>query len=313
VIKAGLIDGPGYYAGPTKVFATNESEARAWVNRYADLGYEQIKIYSSVSPKLVPVIVEEARKRGLRVGGHVPAFMSAEEAVNAGFQELQHANFLFLNFLADAHADTRQALRFVTVAEHGSEVDPAAGNVQAFIQKLSRSGVVVDPTLGIFESMFTDRAGQVSKSFAPVADKLPPQVRRGVLVGGLPVPHGMDDHYRASFGAMLKMVKALHDAGVGLVAGTDSVGGFPLHRELELYAEAGIPAAEVLRIATFNAAKVMKQDNKLGSIAAGKVADLLLVDGNPAARISDIRRVHTVVKNGVLYNPSELYDAIGVR
>lgn len=311
VIAAGLIDGPGPYAGPAKVFVETEAEARATVDRHAGLGYEQIKIYSSVKPELVPAIIDQARKHGLRVGGHVPAFMSTERAVELGFDEVQHSNFIFLNFLAEPNADTRQAMRFTAMAEHAAEVGPDSPRVRRFIELLKERNVVVDPTLGIFESMFTDRAGRVSKAFEALGNRLPPQVRRGVLVGGLPVPHGMDHRYHASFASMQRMVRALYDAGVTIVAGTDSVGGFPLHRELELYAQAGIPAAQVLRLATLGAARVMKHDDELGSIAPGKLADFILVDGNPAERIGDIRKVETVVKDGAVYRSAELYRAMG--
>jgi hypothetical protein len=109
------------------------------------------------------------------------------------------------------------------------------------------------------------------------------------------------------------MVKRLHDAGVPLVAGTDAFEGFSYHRELELYARAGIPNADVLRIATLGAAQVMKRDADLGTIEPGKLADLVVVDGDPLARISDVRRVTLVMKGGTLYDPAALYRAIGVR
>src|SRR5207237_10439681 len=141
----------------------------------------------------------------------------------------------------------------------------------------------------ICEGRFTARAGAVSPDFAEVADRFPPQIRRGLLSGGLPIPDGMDNRYRDSFAAMLKMVKLLYDSGITIVAGTDSMAGFSLHRELELYAQAGIPPARVLQIATLGAARVMKRDRELGSIAPGKLADMILIDGDPTARISDIR------------------------
>ena len=127
------------------------------------------------------------------------------------------------------------------------------------------------------------------------------------------MPEGKDERYRASAKALLSMVKLLYDAGVPIVAGTDSMAGFALHRELELYVEAGIPPAEVLRIATLGAARVMKRDAELGSITPGKLADLILVDGNPGQNISDIRRVSLVVKDGNIYQPAALYRNIGVR
>jgi imidazolonepropionase-like amidohydrolase len=123
----------------------------------------------------------------------------------------------------------------------------------------------------------------------------------------------MDEPYRATFEAMLRMLVALHRAGITLVAGTDGPAGFSLHRELELYVEAGLPAAEVLRIATLGAATVMHREKALGSIVPGKLADLIVVDGDPSQRIGDIRRVETVVKDGILFRSSDLYLALGVR
>jgi imidazolonepropionase-like amidohydrolase len=127
------------------------------------------------------------------------------------------------------------------------------------------------------------------------------------------VPEGKDERYRDSAKALLRMIKMLYDAGVPLVAGTDAMPGFSLHRELELYAEAGIPAGDVLRIATLGAARVMKRDTELGSIAPGKLADIILIDGDPARRVTDIRRVSLVVKDGNVYEPDALYKSIGVR
>src|SRR4029077_14285588 len=94
IVLAGIIDGRGKFAGPTKVLVDNEQQAVAAVDNYAKLGYEQIKIYSSVKPELVPVIVRRAHEHGLRVSGHIPAFMRAEDAVRDGYDEIQHTNFL---------------------------------------------------------------------------------------------------------------------------------------------------------------------------------------------------------------------------
>ena len=270
-------------------------------------------MYSSIKPELVPAIVDQAHKRGLRVSGHVPAFMTAEEVVRLGFDELQHANFLFLNFWGDSVKDTRTPLRFTAVAERAATLDLSSARVQGFIRLLKERGVVLDPTANIFEGMFTARKGSVDPGYTMVADRLPPQVRRGLLTGGLPVPDGMDGRYRDSFAAVLKLVKMMYDAGIPIVAGTDAFAGFALHRELELYEQAGIPAPEVLRIATLGAARVMKMDKELGSIAPGKLADLIVVDGNPVQRVSDIRHVALVVKDGTLYEPAALYQATGVR
>ena len=111
---------------------------------------------------------------------------------------------------------------------------------------------------------------------------------------------------------MLAMTKRMYDTGIPILAGTDATAGLMLHRELELEVQAGIPPAKSLQIATFNAARLLKQEKELGSIAEGKRADFLLVEGNPGEHISDIRR-RLVMKNGTLYNSGDLYAAVGIQ
>jgi imidazolonepropionase-like amidohydrolase len=312
IVMRGFMDGRGPYAGPTKVFVDTEEEGRATIASYKKRGYEGIKIYSSIKPELVPTLIRLAHEAGLKVSGHVPAFMTAQQFVEAGADELQHINFVFLNFFDDVK-DTRTPARFVSVAERGATLDLHSERVRSFVQLLKQRKVIVDPTVGVFYAMFTDRPGSVSSNYAAIADRLPPQVRRGFLGGGLPIPEGMDERYKASARALLDMVKLLYDAGIPIVAGTDGLAGFALHRELELYVEAGIPAPDVLRIATLGAARVAGRDKELGSIEPGKLADLVLVDGDPASRISDIRRTSLVIKDGAVYDPAALYKSIGVR
>ncbi len=312
VLMAGFIDSPGPYAGPSKVLVSTEEEALAAVDRYKQLGYVQIKLYSSLDPKLVPPIVARAHQLGMRVSGHIPNGMNAEQAVEEGFNEIQHVNFLLLNFWSGI--DTRTPQRFIQVAERAPDLDLASPEVRNFIGLLKRRQIVSDPTVNVFESFFVARPGVLSPGWAEVADRLPPLMRRSLLAGGgLPVPAGKDERYRAAFRKCLAMVKALYDAGVPIVAGTDSAAGFQLHRELELYVEAGIPAPAALRAATLVPARVMKRDQDLGSVAAGKLADLILVDGDPASRISDIRRVVLTVKGGTVYDPAEIYRSMGVK
>jgi imidazolonepropionase-like amidohydrolase len=209
--------------------------------------------------------------------------------------------------------DTRGRLRFTEVAAHAAEIDPASQRVQDFIHVLQQHKTVLDPTLTVFEGLFTDRPGTVSASYAAAAERLPAQIRRQFFYGGLEVPDGMDQRYRDSFEQMLRMARTLYDAGVPLVAGTDGLAGFTLHRELELYAQAGIPAAKVLQLDTLGAARIMKRDQQLGSITSGKLADVILVDGDPSTHISDIRRVTMTVKDGVAYQNAALYQALGVK
>jgi len=311
VVMAGFIDGRGPYQGPTKVFADTEEEAKTAIDNYAKLGYIQIKVYSSLKPELLPKIVEMAHAHGMRVSGHVPSGMNAEQFVRAGVDEIQHMNFIFLDFMPQVK-DTRTPARFTEVAAHGAEIDPKSEQVQSFIRLLKEHKIVVDPTLSIFEGMIDDRPGKMAAGYAAVADNMPAQVRRGFLYGGLQVPPGQDQRYQDSFQRMLDMAKAFYDSDVPIVAGTDSLAGFTLHRELELYVKAGIPAPKVLQIATLGAARVVKRDSELGSIAPGKLADVILVDGDPSAHISDIRRVKTVVKDGVVFQVADMDKALGV-
>jgi imidazolonepropionase-like amidohydrolase len=313
VVLAGLVDGSGPYSGPIKNKVDDEAQASAAVDDYARRGYVQIKIYSSIKPELMPVIARLAHARGMRVSGHVPAFMTAEQFVRGGADEIQHANFLMLNFLFDVVQDTRTPARFTAVAEHGVEIDPSQERVRAFLALLKEHKTVLDPTLVAFETMFVGRKGEISPTYSEIATRMPAQVRRSFLSGSLPIPPGKETRYRDSYRSMLRMVKAAYDAGIPIVAGTDDLAGFTLARELELYVEAGIPAPEVLRIATLGGARVMKMDGDYGSIEPGKVADIVLVDGNPAVRIADLRKASIVVKGGVVYRPAEIDRAIGVE
>jgi imidazolonepropionase-like amidohydrolase len=311
IVLAGIIDGRGPYQGPTKVLVSTVAEARAAVDNYKRLGYVQIKIYSSVKPELVPAIIDEAHKNGLRVSGHIPAEMTAAQCVELGYDEIQHINFLMLNFMPDVK-NTNTIARLVEPAKRSADLDLTSPQVQSFIRLLQDHHTKLDLTLSIFEDQYLNRAGQIPRGFQPIASRLPAQVRRGLLSTGLTPPAGMDETYRKSFAKMMEFAGLLYRSGIPIEAGTDSMAGFALHRELELDVQAGIPPSQVLQNATLNAARIMSLDKDLGSIAPGKLADLILIDGNPAANISDIRRTTLVVKDGVLYNPAELYTELGV-
>ncbi|HEX4381747.1 MAG TPA: amidohydrolase family protein, partial [Myxococcales bacterium] len=312
IFRAGLIDGPGPFQGPTKVLVATPEEAIKWVDWYADHGFFQVKLYSSLKPELVPVIAEEAHRRGLRVSGHIPSGMFADQAIEAGYDELQHVNFLMLNFMRDVTV-TNGRQRFTAVAERGATIDLQSQPVRQFIELLRDRHTTLDPTLSVFEKMFLSRAGEVPPPFAPIFEQLPAQVRRGALAGDLPVPEGMDGRYRESFQRALQLVYTLWQAGVPIEAGTDGLAGFMLHRELELDVQAGIPAPQVLQLATLGAARICRRDAELGSIRPSKLADVVLVDGDPSVRISDVRKVLMTVKDGVIYDPAELDRELGVK
>ena len=312
VFKAGIIDGTGEFAGPTKMRVDSAAEALKDVEWYADHGYGQIKIYSSVKPELVPVIAEAAHARGLRVSGHVPANMSAQLFVEGGADEIQHLNFIVLNFLFDTVKETRNMNRFTAVAEHARELGPDTPKVREFIAFLKAHHTVLDPTMNVFEALFFGDPAAITPGLENITPRLPAQLRRQMLSGALAVPKGEEAAYRESFPAMLRLLKALHGAGVTIIPGTDSMAGYGLHHELELYVRAGIAPAEVLRMATLTSAQVIGVDKDRGVIAAGKLADMILVDGDPSVNISDINRVHTVIKGGKVFDPVHIESALGI-
>jgi imidazolonepropionase-like amidohydrolase len=313
VLRAGMIDAAGKYASPTGAVVERLDQALAEIGRYADAGYDQIKIYSSIPPAWVPAMTAAAHARGLRVGGHVPNGMNAAGAVEAGFDEIQHANYLFLQFLAGPGDDTRTLLRITRVAERAGELDLEAPEVQRFLDLLIAHKTVLDPTLVRFDAQFTTEPGELDPLYVPYANRLPAQVVRLSKGLGLGTDAAARDRYRASYRAMLKLIKRAWDRGIPIVAGTDVSAGLSLHHELELYVRAGIPAPEVLALATLGAARVMGRDRESGSIAIGKRADLVLVDGDPTSDIATIRNTDAVICRGVSYDPGELFDAVGMR
>ncbi|WP_428268759.1 amidohydrolase family protein [Haliangium sp.] len=312
LILAGFMDGSGPYAGPNKVIVDTEEQARAAIERYRELGYEQIKLYSSIDPALVPYIVATAHQAGLRVSGHIPAFMTAEQAVRQGYDEIQHINMLVLNFLYEHVQDTRTPARFTAIAEYGADLDLSSEQVRDFIRLLVEEDVVIDPTIATFEGMFKGRPGQAPPSYAAIVGNLPIQLQRTLRKSGLPVPEGQDERFRAGFQTMLDLIGLLYKAGVRLVPGTDDLAGYTLHRELELYVEAGIPAPQALRLATLGAAEISGRADRLGTIEPGKLADLVLVAGDPAQRIGDIRNTALTIKGGRLYPAAALYEQLGI-
>jgi imidazolonepropionase-like amidohydrolase len=267
----------------------------------------------SLKPELVPVLADRAHERGLRVSGHVPAFMSARQFIEAGADEIQHFNYVELNFLyPGVQETTRMSERFIKVALHAREFTPDKPAVREFIAFLKRHRTVLDPTMNLLEARLAGGPGQVTPGLEDDAPRFPRQVRRNLMGGAYAVPAGHEAAYREAIPSMLNLLKALHDAGVTILPGTDAMAGFQLHHELELYARAGIAPAQVLRLATLTPAQVMGVDRDRGVIAAGKYADLVLIDGDPTRTIADIRNVSTVIKGGKVYDPAAIERALGI-
>jgi hypothetical protein len=313
IAPCGFIEGDSAYSARNGFLVKDLQGAKDAVDWYAQHGYRQIKIYNSFHPEWVADTAAYAHARGLRVSGHVPAFMTSAEAIRAGYDEIQHINQLMLLFFVGPKDDTRTLARFYLLAEHAADLDLNSKPVTDLITLMQQHGTVLDTTLSAFEGNFTQRQGEIDPSYAAVFEHVPIGRQRGWRENSMNVTAQNVERYRASFDKMVQMVGRLYRAGIPLEAGTDDIAGFTLHRELELYVRAGIPAAEALRIATWNAAHLIGRGADLGSIEPRKLADLILVDGDPTQNVSDIRRISLVMKEGVMYFPAEVYEAIGVK
>ena len=275
IVLAGFMEGPGAWAGPTEVVVGNEQEARAWVARYDSLGYEQIKLYNLIHPDLVPAIAHEVKKRGLRLSGHVPRGLSVPAAVKLGFDEINHAAFLFSTFFQDSLYLPQMRAYSAVAAAVARNFDVDAAPMTALIELLKAHGTVIDGTFNLW-------VGPTALS---------------------PTPDAQARSY-------LRLIKRLYDAGVTMVAGTDDISGESYHRELLIYEKAGMPAPAVLQMATIVSARVMKQDRDYGSITPGKVADLFIVAGRPAERLADLNSIEHVMRAGRLYARPDLMGAL---
>jgi imidazolonepropionase-like amidohydrolase len=279
LVLAGFIEGPGAWAGPSEAIATTEAEARAWVARYDSLGYKQIKLYNLVQQDLVPAIAAEAHRRGMRLSGHIPRGLTLPAAVLLGFDEVNHAAFLFSTFYQDSLYVPRMRAYSAVAAAVAPNIDVDGAPMTSLIDFLKAHGTVVDGTFNLW--------------------------MRGGSGSDAPEAQANDAHY-------LRLIKRLYDAGITLVPGTDNNTGSTYNTELELYERAGIPAPVVIQMATIVSARVMKDDRDYGSIVPGKVADLVIIDGKPAERTADLRKVSHVMRAGRVYTPGDLRAAVGL-
>jgi hypothetical protein len=313
VVPAGFIEGKSPFNASGGILVDSLDGAKRAIDFYAQRGYPQIKIYNSFKPEWVKETAAYAHQRGLRVSGHIPAFMKAEDAVKDGYDEIQHINQVLLNFYVKPDTDTRSLQRFTLIAENVNSLNLDAQPFQDLIKLFVAHKTVLDPTLTAFEAQFTQMPGELNPSMAAAAEHLPITLRRGLYKSESEITKEMAPRWRASYAKMLEAVARFHRAGIPIVSGTDDIAGFAFQRELELYVKAGIPANEVLRIATWNGATYARVLSDRGSIERGKRADMILIDGDPASDISAIRKVALVLQDGDAYYPEELYGELGVK
>ncbi|MGO4221943.1 amidohydrolase family protein [Lysobacter sp. TAF61] len=313
VVPAGFIEGESKYSARNGFVVKNLDDVKKAVDWYAEHGYPQIKIYNSFPKDILKDTVAYAHSKGMRVSGHVPAFLRAQDVVDDGFDEIQHINQLMLNFFVDDKTDTRTLARFYLPAEKTDGLDLDSKPVQDFIATLASKKVVIDPTLATFEFLH-QRNGEMSPIVADVADHLPPDIQRGRRAAEMNIP---DDataaRYTRSYAKMVEFVGRAYKAGVPMVAGTDEMVGFTLQRELELYVQAGLTPSQALQVATWNGATYSRTLKERGSVTPGKRSDIVLIDGDPTTNIADIRNVALVIKGSTAYYPSEIHEALGIK
>lgn len=312
IVRYGFIEGRGEKAASSKVTAETPDEAKAAVAEFARRGYEGIKIYNSMKTELVPLLAAEAHAKGMKVTGHIPVHMLAHEAVAAGYDGIEHINMLFLNFFATHDTDTRDTTRFTLVGDKAAGFDLASAPVTEFVTMLRDKKIVIDPTLAAFEDLFVGVPGKIMPGMQATVARFPPLVQREWLQGGLPMVGDKQALYARSWDKMLALVKLLVTSKVPVVLGTDHIGGVMFHHEMELFARAGIAPKDVLRMATLDAARVLGLDKTIGTVTAGKRADLVVVASDPIANIADIRKTVYTMRGGVLYRTDALYAAANV-
>ena len=308
-----IIDKKDPLAAQGAEVVSSEAETIAAVRRIKAAGLWGVKFYTSMNPAWIAPAAAEAHRLGLHVHGHVPATMKPSEAVAAGYDELTHLNFVVMEAMPKAvidKANTRQ--RMEGPARFFKDVDLDAPPMKGFIADLARRRTVIDPTIVIFEGMLTQDGGTPHPAYAPYMGIISPVIERSTFTaGGYPLVEGFTrDDYRKSYAKMVALVGKLHATGVPIVAGTDGY-GIELIRELEIYQQAGMTPAEALQSATIVAARVVGADKRTGSIAVGKEADMVLVDGDVSKELGALRRVVTVVSDGTVMDADELRKAAG--
>jgi imidazolonepropionase-like amidohydrolase len=308
-----IIDRKDPLAAQGAITVSSVQEAIAAVDKIKAAGLWGAKFYTSMKPEWIAPAAAEAHRLGLHVHGHVPAGMRPLDAVRAGYDEVTHINFIMMQAMPQDVVDkANTAARLEGPAKYGKDVDLDSPAMKAFYAELSKRHTIIDPTLVVWEPLMTSDGTSIPPEYAPFADIAPPAVARGWKISGYPLFGGLTrDDFRKSFDKMVGLVTKLHQAGVRIVAGTDGY-GLELVRELELYERAGLTNPEALQTATIVPARMTSMDDRVGSIAKGKTADIILVDGDVSKDIRNLRHVDTVFLDGYRLDGEQLREASGL-
>lgn len=313
IVSAGFVEGRSPHSARHGFIPETKDAAIDAVRWYAHRGYRQVKIYNSMNPDWVEDIAAEAHRLGLGVSGHIPAFTTPDEMILAGYDDIAHINQLMLGWLLEPDEDTRTPLRLTAMAR-AADLDLESAKVRRTIELMQEHDVAQDTTAVILERLMLSRAGEAPPGAVDYLEHLPIGYQRYRKRTYVPLEEsGKDERYRQAFETLLGTVRLLHDSGIRLLPGTDDSTGFTVHREIELYAKAGIPAGEALRLATLGCETYFGRDERLGSIERGKLADFFLIAGDPTADIRAIKKIRLVMKGGTIYYPSEIYRALSIE
>ncbi len=312
VYPSSLIDGKGPYTAQVANVAKSEAEAIALIDKAKANGFIGIKFYGTFNPAWLPASIREAHKLGLHVHGHVPAGIRPMEAINEGYDELTHINWVMMQAMPDSVIPVSNGMmRFEGPGRYAKDVDLDGAAIKEIVAAMASKHLYSDPTMVAFEHLYAPENGHLSLAYAPFVGTMPPTTERGFKGGGLAVPQDLTRaDYRASWAKMVELLGRMHTAGIPIVAGTDG-SGIELIHELEIYVQAGLTPAEALATATIVPAQLVGRSAKTGSIKVGKAADLALIEGDPSTHIGDLRQTRIVMLDGKLLDADALRRAAG--
>jgi imidazolonepropionase-like amidohydrolase len=306
---APYLQGPGLAIGQLPVLK-DADDARRMVNFWADAGATSFKAYMHITRAELGAGIEEAHKRGLKVTGHLCS-VTYREAAALGIDNLEHGFFASTDFVSNKQPDVCPGGGAGNASM--AALDPNGEAIKSLIAELIRRNVAITSTLTVFE---TTVPGQ---PLPPGLDVLLPQLKEQFEQRHAATARNPQSPSIALFAKARSLEVAFFRAGGLLVAGTDPTGGggvvpgFSNQRAIELLVESGLTPLEAIKVGTLNGATYLGRADRIGSIAAGKQADLVVINGNPAANIADVRRVELVIKQGVGYDPAKLIASVKGR
>ncbi len=318
-IKAGNQVGPWidatapYVNGPspfTQMYALKDSaDARRFVAFWADAGATSFKAYMNITRTELAAAVDEAHRRGLKITGHLCS-VTYREAADLGIDDLEHGFFVATDFVKEKQPDLCPGQTGMTAL---GGVDPKSPEFTSLVQYLIAHHVAVTSTQTVFETV---TPGRPVPSGLEVLD---PVLKTQYDQQYARVQQNTTSPFAKLLGLDQAMELAFVRAGGLLLAGTDPTGaggvipGYSDQREAELLVESGLTPLEAIKVCTLNGATYLGRADRIGSIAVGKQADLVVINGNPAASIADIVHVTLVFKQGVGYDPAKLIDSVRGR